>query len=114
MVFKKRLYAFSLNLIEFINELPANNVSNRLGDQLLRSGTSILANYIEAQSAASKKEFIKYLNISLRSANESKMWLALLRDSKQSKSQKIGVLLNELNEVANMLASCILKSKGKK
>ena len=113
-IFKRRLYTFSLNLIEFLDQLPSDNVSRRLGDQLLRSGTSILANYIEAQSACSKKEFAKYLNISLRSANESKMWLALLRDSKRANTEKANVLLDELKEVSNILASCILKAKGKK
>ena len=46
-VFKKRLYAFTLKLIEFIDKLPNDNVSKRIGDQLLRSGTSIIGNYIE-------------------------------------------------------------------
>ena len=53
--FKKRLYTFVLKLIEFIDKLPNDNVSKRIGDQLLRSGTSILGNYIEGQSASSKK-----------------------------------------------------------
>ncbi|MGA2093129.1 MAG: four helix bundle protein, partial [Sedimentisphaerales bacterium] len=50
--FKKRMYSFVLRLIEFIDALPKDNVSHRIGDQLLRSGTSILGNYVEAQSAA--------------------------------------------------------------
>ena len=44
--FKKRLYNFALRLIEFLDKLPKDNVSKRLGDQLLRSGTSIVANYV--------------------------------------------------------------------
>jgi four helix bundle protein len=44
--FKRRLYKFTLDLIRFIESLPNDNVSRRLGDQLLRSGTSIIANYI--------------------------------------------------------------------
>jgi four helix bundle protein len=42
--FKRRLYNFTLKLIEFINKLPNDNVSKRIGDQLLRSGTSIIIN----------------------------------------------------------------------
>ncbi len=49
--FKKRVYKFTLNLIEFIDKLLNDNVSRRIGDQLLRSGTSIIGNYIEGQSA---------------------------------------------------------------
>jgi len=49
--FKKRLYTFMLRLIEFIDKLPRDNVSRRIGDQLLRSGTSIIGNFVEGQSA---------------------------------------------------------------
>jgi four helix bundle protein len=49
--FKKRMYKFTLGLIEFIDNLPHDNVSRRLGDQLLRSGTSIIANFIEGLPA---------------------------------------------------------------
>jgi four helix bundle protein len=112
--FKKRLYSFVLRLIEFIDTLSKDNVSHRIGDQLLRSGTSILGNYVEAQSAASKKEFINYFNISLRSTNESKMWLALLRDSKRAKSEQVQWFLNELDEFSKVFASSILTAKGKR
>jgi four helix bundle protein len=114
IAFKKRMYSFVLRLIEFIDALPKDNVSRRIGDQLLRSGTSILGNYVEAQSAASKKEFINYFNISLRSTNESKMWLALLRDSKRAKSEQVQWFLNELDEFSKVFASSILTAKGKR
>ena len=54
----QRRYDFVLKMIEFLDRLPNDNVSRRIGDQLLRSGTSILGNYIEGQSASSKKDFI--------------------------------------------------------
>ena len=112
--FKKRMYSFVLRLIEFIDALPKDNVSRRISDQLLRSGTSVLGNYIEAQSAASKKEFVNYFNISLRSTNESKMWLALLRDSKRTKSESVQWFLCELDEFSKIFASSILNAKGKR
>ena len=58
--FKQRLYTFVLKMIKFIDNLPNDNVSRRIGDQLLRSGTSILGNYIEGQSARSKKDFTNF------------------------------------------------------
>ena len=112
--FKRRLYAFVLKMIEFLDQLPKGNVSRRLGDQLLRSGTSVLANYVEGQSASSKKEFTNYFNISLKSANESKVWFALLRDSNRAKSEEVEWFLGELNEISNILASSILTLKGKR
>jgi len=112
--FKRRLYNFVLKLIEFIDALAQDNVSRRIGDQLLRSGTSILGNYVEAQSSISKREFVKYFNISLRSTNESKMWIALLRDSKRAQPKSVQWFLDELGEFAKIFASSILTAKGKR
>ena len=112
--FKVRLYAFTLRLIEFLDKLPKDNVSKRLGDQLLRSGTSIIANYIEGQAASSKRDFTNFFNTSLKSANESKLWFALLRDSKRATPEQVSWFLNELNEIANIFGSSILTLKGKK
>ena len=58
--FKKRLYNWVLRLIRFIDKLPKDSICLVMGRQLLRSGTSIIANYIEANSASSKKDFINF------------------------------------------------------
>ena len=71
--FKRRLYNWVLRLIKFIDKLPKDSICNVMGKQLLRSGTSILANYIEANSASSKRDFINFFTHSLKSANESKV-----------------------------------------
>lgn len=79
---KKRMYSFVLKLIKYIDNLPKDIASRRIADQLLRSETSVLANFVEGQSGSSTKDFTNFLNHSLKSANESKMWVALLRDSR--------------------------------
>ena len=112
--FKKRLYNFTLKLIEFLDRLPKDNASRRIGDQLLRSGTSIIGNYIEGQSASSRKGFTNFFNTSLKSTNESKLWFALLRDSKRATPEEVAWFLSELDEIANIFASSILTLKGKK
>ena len=85
-----------------------------MGKQLLRSGTSILANYIEANSASSRKDFINFFTHSLKSANESKVWLSLLKDTNKGDLKELKWLLDELIEISNILASSILTLKGKK
>jgi len=112
--FKKRLYSWVLRLIKFIDKLPKDSTCNVLGKQLLRSGTSILANYIEANSASSKKDFINFFNHSLKSANESKVWLTLLRDTDKGNKDELTWLLKELIEISNVIASSIITLKGKK
>jgi four helix bundle protein len=92
--FKKRLYNWVLRLIKFIDKLPKDSVCMIMGKQLLRSGTSILANYIEANSASSKKDFINFFTHSLKSANESKVWLSLLKDTGKGEQNELKYLLN--------------------
>jgi four helix bundle protein len=112
--FKQRLYKFTLRLVEFLDKLPQDNVSKRIGDQLLRSGTSIIGNYVEGQSASSKKDFANYFNTALKSATESKLWLALLRDTGRAESEQVGPLLKELDELCRIFASSLLTLRGKK
>lgn len=111
---RKRSYIYALKIIKLIESLPRNQTSKIVGGQLLRSATSIGANLIEAQASGSKKDFTNFLNYALKSANESKFWLGLLRDSAQSAKEKIEPLLNETNEISNILGSSILTLRGKR
>ncbi len=112
--FKQRMYAWVLKLIAYIEKLPHDVASSVMGKQLMRSGTSILANYVEASSASSKKDFTNYVTHALKSANESKVWLALLRDTNKGNKNEVEWLLKEVTEIANMLAGSILTLKGKR
>ena len=112
---KKRAYFYALEIIKFLDQLSKNDLSCQvIGKQLLRSTTSIGANIVEPQAASFKRDFTNYLRHSLKSANESKFWLGLLRDSKKIYKELVNPLLAETNELANILASSILKLKGKK
>ena len=111
---KERCYKFSLSVISLIDTLPQKRSSWVIGDQLLRSATSIGANLVEARAASSRLEFKKFYEISLKSANETKYWLQLLDDAKLGESSTIKLLLEEVTEIANMLASGVLKLKAPK
>lgn len=112
--FKTRLYSFVLKLIKFIDKLPNDRVLKIIADQLLRSVTSILANYVEGLSSSTKRELTNYFNHSLKSANESKVWIALLRDAKRAKPEEVKWFLKELDEMSKIFASSILTLKGKR
>lgn len=114
-LFKKRLYIFVLKLIEYLDSLPKDNITQVIVNQLIRSGTSIIGNYIEAQSSSSKRDFTNFFNHALKSSNESKLWFALIRDSRRTnKLSEIKWFLNELDEISKILASSLLTLKGKK
>jgi four helix bundle protein len=113
-VFRERCYNYSIAIIRLIKDLPEKQIYRALNDQLLRSATSIGANVVEAKSASSKRDYIKYYEIALKSANETKYWLGLLRDSLDVDSEKINPLLTETNELANILAASLLTMKDKR
>lgn len=111
---KRRFYQAALKTIAAIDRLPNDKVSQRLGDQLLRSSTSIIANYVEGQAAGTKKDFTYFLTIALKSANESKVWWALLRDSHRVQPEEANVFLKELDEVSRILGASIVTLKRNK
>lgn len=112
---KKRAFTYALDLIKFMDQLDDKDLSVQvIARQLLRSGTSIGANIIEAQASSSKREFTNFISYSLKSANESKFWLALLRESGKGEREVVDGLLSETEELANILASSILTLKGKR
>jgi four helix bundle protein len=112
---KKRAYSYASELIKAIDQLNQKGLSVQvIARQLLRSGTSIGANVVEAQASSSKKEFANFLNYALKSANESKFWLAVLRDSGKGKREVVDRLLTKTKELANILGSSILTLRGKR
>ncbi|MDP3093134.1 MAG: four helix bundle protein [bacterium] len=111
---KHRAYIFALDVMRFIDGLSQDQSSKIIANQLLRSATSIGANIIEAQASSTKKDFTNFFNHALKSANETKFWLGLLRDSGKAREEKVNQLLKETTELANILGSSILTLKGKR
>ncbi len=110
---RNRAYKFSLALINLIDTLPNKRVCWVIGDQLLRSGMSIGANLIEGKAASSRLEYKKFFEIALKSANETKYWLHLLKDSQFGDNADIEKLLSEATEISNMIASGVIKLKSR-
>ena len=111
---KIRCYYFSIDVIKFPGTLPEKRVYWVISDQLLRSATSIGANIVEAKASSSRKDFIKFYEIALKSANESKYWFGLLRDATEADRDKISKLMRELDEISRMLGASVLTLKNKK
>lgn len=97
-----------------MTKLPNERIFWVISDQLLRAATSIGANIIEAQAASSKKDFINFYAIALKSANETKYWLGILRDGTNTDKNEVNILLTETKELANILGASLLTLKGKR
>lgn len=110
---KNRSFEFSLQIIKLASSFPEKRVYWVIGDQLLRSSTSIGANIVEAKSSSSRKEFIKYFEIALKNANETTYWLLLLREAELIEKAVCNNLLAEVDQIIRMLVSSLLTLKGK-
>lgn len=115
--FKKKLIkkAFDLarKVIALVNKFPNTRTAWIIADQLIRAATSIGANIIEAQAASSKKDFINFLNHSLKSGNETKFWLALSKDLDEKLIPEVDSIVNDTDEIVKILGSSIATLKGK-
>ena len=90
---------FAIRVIGFVSSLPKNTASTVLGNQLLKSGTSIGANYREANRAHSKRDFIHKVGIVEKEASESQYWLELFHETQSGCTQEIECLLKESSEL---------------
>ena len=106
--FAHRLIKFSLNLIKFCSKIRKISDLLVVADQLLRSGTSIGANIIEAKASSSKKEFIKYYLIALKSSNETQYWLILIKEANSGLANEAEELLRECIEISNIIGSSVV------
>jgi four helix bundle protein len=110
-----RSYKFSLNIMKLIDTFDRRQLSlDIIARQLIRSATSIGANIIEAQASSSKKDFANFISYALKSANETRYWLGLLRDSVKTEKETCGSLLKEAQELSKILGSTMLSLRGKK
>ncbi len=112
--FKKRLYIFVLKILRLVQSIESKIVSRILVDQVARSATSILANFVEGQASSSRREFVNFMQISLKSANETKVWITLLRDTGSITVEDSIIILKENIEIAKILASIVISTKGKR
>ena len=111
---KKRTKKFALRVIRLVESLPNNRTSNVLGIQLLRSGTSVGANYRAACRAKSTADFISKLSIVEEEGDESLFWMELLIESEQVKPNLVENLLDEANQILSIVVSSIKTAKERR
>lgn len=100
-----RAKAFALRVIRLVEALPATVAGREIGRQLLRSATSVSANYRAARHARSRKEFIAKLGVVVEESDESHHWLDLLIDAELMSEEKAGPLRDEADELTRIFAS---------
>ena len=109
--FKKRCFDFSIAILKLAEPLRDKRSNWIILDQLVRSATSIGANIVEGGNSTSKKEFVNYFQIALKSASETLYWLAILKE-KNTNTEENDRLNNESTEIKKLISTIILNTKS--
>ena len=103
---KARCKKFALRVMHLVRALPNDRIANPIANQIIRSGTSVAANYRAACLAKSRADFIAKLGIAIEEVDESALWMELIIEDKILPTSKVSPLLNESKELlAIFLAS---------
>jgi len=102
--FKERLKIYAIAIIKLYRKIPKSGEGRVIGKQMLRSGTSVAANYRSACRGRSRKEFIAKLGIVIEEADETLFWLELVRDSNIYHGKEIDFLIRETDEILAIIS----------
>ncbi len=102
-----RTKQYALRVIKAVQSLPDHRVADVLGKQLLRSGTSVGANYRSACRAKSPADFVNKLKIVEEEGDESLFWMELLVESGLTSQQKLGDLMKEGDEIVSITVAAL-------
>jgi len=102
---KQRTKKFALNVIKLVKAMPEDRIGRVLGNQILRSGTSVAANYRSAYKARSKADFISKITIVEEEADETTLWLELIMESDTLMNDFTKTLHKEANELTAIFTS---------
>lgn len=111
---KHRTRQFAIHIIRLVESLPKGRTDDVLGKQLLRSGTSVGANYRAACRAKSTADFVYKMGIVEEEADESLYWMELLIEAKIMESKKLESLMREADELLAITVASIKTAKKSK
>ncbi len=107
-----RTKTFAVRIIKMYSALPRETVAQVLGKQVLRSGTSVGANYREANRGRSKTEFVAKLGECLKELDETAYWLELLVEAAVVAESRLSPLLDETSQLIAIFVTIIKRAKG--
>ena len=108
----QRTKTLALRIIRLYEFLPKKGAADVLGRQVLRSGTSVGANYREAHRSRSKAEFIAKIGDCLKELDETSYWIELLEEAMILEADKLTLLRNECHELTAIFTTISKRSKG--
>jgi four helix bundle protein len=110
---KQRTKAYALRVIGVVRALPRGDVAREIGNQLLRSGTSVGANYRAACRAKSRPDFINKLKIVEEECDESLFWMELLVEGKLIAGSRLAALQGEGSEILSIIVASLRTARAR-
>jgi four helix bundle protein len=111
---KNRTKQFAIRIVKLFRSLPRTEDARIMGKQILRSGTSVAANYRAVCRARSKAEFVAKIGVVVEEADETVFWLELLVETEIVRESKMKSLLLEVNEFLAIFAASQYTARGKR
>lgn len=111
---KERTFNYARRIVKLYFALPKSEPAKTFGQQLLRSGTSVGANYSEAEFARSRAEFASISGICLRELNETSFWLKLIESENLIKPNLLSDLMRETSELIAIFVTTVKKVKERR
>ena len=108
---EERTALFGMTVIRFVKKVARNDITRPIIDQLIRSGTSIGANYCEADCAESKKDFEHKIGICKKEAKEARYWMRMMAEAVPEMKEELQVLWKEVNELHLIFIAIVKKSR---
>lgn len=106
-------FDFGLGIIHLVNSLPKTTAGYAIGNQIIRSGTSIGANIEEAMGGHTKSDFTYCMNVAKKEARETKYWLKILTGARLGSQERVESLLKESDELVAILTTIVRKASSK-
>ena len=107
----ERLFEFAVRIVKFLRSISDSPENRIIKNQLIKSATSMGANYEEAQGSNSKKDFSNKCAIVFKEARETNYWLRLLQATSAENNKELSFLIEESDELKKIFASIIIKTR---
>ncbi len=109
---KERTKQFALRVMRLVDSMPTSLKARTIANQLVRSGTSVAANYRAACRSRSRAEFVSRIGVVEEEADETALWLELIIADKILPEKKVAPLLTETNELVNIMDASVISARS--
>ena len=111
---EERTALFAARIVNVCEAMPSGRLkSGHLKDQLFRAGTSVAANYAEAEEPESREDFVHKIKLAMKELAESRCWLRIIGESGYLRPERLAPLIEESRELSRMMGASVATAKSR-